>query len=256
MPSPFPGMNPYLEQSYDWEEFHLNFIARMQEYLHARIGPKYIVKAEVRLLLHERSASERGFIGKGDVGISSFRPPSGAGPAGPLSAPVQLRLPAVEVEKQPYLEIRDVKNRRVITVIELLSPSNKKPGSDRDMYLAKRQQILLQPVHLVEIDLRRGGTRPTPPDLPPSDYYVLVSKCEDRPTVGVWPFGLRDPLPVVPVPLSDPEPAVPLDLKAILDHTYDAVGYGDHIYLETPEPPLSAEDDAWARGIAGKNPNP
>lgn len=107
MPSPFPGMNPYLEQSYDWEEFHLNFIARMQEFLHSRIGSKYIVKAETRLILHERSAAERGFIGKTDVGIAREPERSSTQISEKLDAPVRLRLPASEEEKQRYLEIRD-----------------------------------------------------------------------------------------------------------------------------------------------------
>ena len=131
MPSPFPGMNPYLEQSYDWEEFHLNFIARMQQVLHSRVGPKYIVKAEMRLILHERSAAERGFIGRTNVGISREKESGPTSASDVLDAPMRLRLPAFEEEKQRYLEIRDAKNRRIVTIIELLSPSNKKLGRSR-----------------------------------------------------------------------------------------------------------------------------
>src|SRR5206468_1077430 len=99
------------------------------------------------------------------------------------------------------------------TAIELLSPSNKKPGADHHDYLGKRNQLLASSTHFVEIDLRRGGERPRPPDLPTSDYYVLVSRVEKRPVLDMWPIGLRDRLPVVPVPLSAPDPDVSLDLQ-------------------------------------------
>src|SRR5438477_4193876 len=145
------------------------------------------------------------------------------------------------------LEIRDRRNRRLVTVIELLSPTNKPPGPDRDEYLAKRAQILAGRTHLVEIDLRRGGERPRPPELPPCDYYVLVSRSLDRPELGPWPIGLRARLPVVPIPLAPPDPEVPLDLQALLHRVYDGADYGKYIYGEAPQPPLSAEDAAWAQ---------
>ena len=250
MPSPFPGMNPFLEQSDAWMDFHNEFLMRIRESLNDQVGPNYLVKLEVRLILHERSAEERRFFGIADIGVSdrSNRPAPSA--LATITAPLQLELPAVEIEKHRSIEIRYGRNRRLITVIELLSPSNKTVGTDHDDYMAKRRQVLSAPTHLVEIDLRRGGARPRPPDLPPCDYYVLVSRHEDRPRVGVWPFGLRDPMPRIPVPLSAPDAPVWLDLKAVLDRTYDAGGYGKYIYQEIPEPPLSEQETEWARGFA------
>jgi len=244
-------MNPYLEQNYDWNDFHQTFVTRMRKLLEAQIGVNYFVKIEVRLYIHERSAEERRFFGVADVGLSSKRDRPVGRVDSALTAPIQLQLPAVEIEKQSSLEIRDVRNRQLITAIELLSPSNKDPSGDYETYVAKRRQILNSPTHFVEIDLRRGGQRPTSPKLPKCDYYVLVSRREDRPTVGVWPFGLRDRLPTIPIPLTSPDPPVLLDLKAVLDITYDDANYGKHIYLETPEPPLRPKDEAWARRIAG-----
>ncbi len=174
MPSPFPGMNPYLEQSDTWEDFHQSFLTHARDTLSGQVGPNYLVKIEVRLLLHERSAEERRFLGRADTGVMAS--PT-AGPSGTaVAAPVQLQLPAVKVERHSSLEIRDRRNRRVITVMELLRPSSKAPGPDRQDYLAKRRQVLAGHTHLVEIDLRRGGTRPNLPELPPCDYYVLVSR--------------------------------------------------------------------------------
>ena len=85
--------------------------------------------------------------------------------------------------------------------------------------------------------------------MPPYDYYALVSRYEDRPHVGFWPIGLRDPLPTLPIPLDDDDPPVRLDLKAVLDRTHDLAGYGKYIYREAPEPPLSAADEVWAREV-------
>lgn len=250
MPSPFPGVNPFLEQDDAWEDFHGNFITSAQALLNPRVGSNYYVKIEVRLILHELSAEERRFFGKADVGVSAADS-SGPGQVSSavLAAPVQLQLPAVEIERHSSLEIRDRRNRRVVTVIELLSPSNKGPREDREDYLAKRRQILAGNTHLVEIDLRRGGQRPDIPSLPPCDYYALVSQYEDRPKLGFWPIGLRDPLPVIPIPLSLPDPPVELDLKAVLDRAYDAADYGKYIYHDTPEPPLAEDDAAWAKGV-------
>jgi hypothetical protein len=250
MPSPFPGMNPYLEQSDAWQDFHNSFLIHARDTLTKQVGPNYLVRIEVRLILHEIPAEERSFLGVADVGVRASdgnRPARSS--AAVLDAPVSLQLPAAEVEQHVSLEIRDRRNRRVVTVLELLSPSNKRPGEDRDDFLAERRQALAGQTHWVEIDLRRGGERPEPPDLPACDYYALVSRYADRPRVGFWPIGLRDPLPVLPIPLDDPDPPVRLDLKAVLDETYDAADYGKYIYQETPEPPLSAADAAWARSF-------
>jgi hypothetical protein len=249
MASPFPGMNPYLEQNDSWEDFHHNFISRAQEMLERQVGEHYFVKVEVRLYLHELSAEERRYFGKADVGVATSHPSSNtsASSATLATAPVQLTLPAVEVERHSSLEVRDRRNRRVVTVIELLSPSNKTRGEDAEDYMAKRREVLGGLVHLVEIDLRRGGQRPSPPELPQCDYYALVSRYEDRPRIGVWPIALREPLPTIPVPLSAPDADVSLDLQELVHRVYDAVNYGKYIYTETPDPPLSPQDQAWAR---------
>jgi hypothetical protein len=249
MPSPFPGMNPFLEQSDAWTDFHDNYIVRIQESLSDRVGPNYLVKLEVRLILHERSADERRFFGIADVGVSDPLNRQTVNNATSITAPLQLELPAIELEKHRSIEIRDRRNRRIVTVIELLSPSNKTAGMDRDDYLVKRRQVLSSPTHFVEIDLLRGGIRPNPPDIPHCDYYALISRHEDRPKVGVWPFGLREPMPTIPIPLTAPDAPVLLDLKAVLDRTYDAGGYGKYIYQENPEPPLDENEMEWVRGF-------
>jgi hypothetical protein len=241
-------MNPYLEQNDTWEDFHSGFITHARDVLNAEVGDNYLVKIEVRLYIHELSEEERRFLGRGDVSIT--RPggerPDSSGGAGMLAAPMDLWLPAVDIQRESYLEIHDRRERRVVTVLELLSPSNKTPGADHDAYVGKRRSLLGSMTHLVEIDLRRGGTRPTPPELPACDYYALVSRYQDRPRVGLWPIRLREPLPTIPVPLAGSDPAVSLDLQSLLHRVYDAAGYGKYIYQESPQPPLPPDDAAWA----------
>ena len=117
-----------------------------------------------------------------------------------------MRLPVHDVEQLAFVEIRDRRSRELVTVIEVLSPFNKRPGSSRDQYLAKRQELLDSTANLVEIDLLRAGN-PMPLEERPENslaYSVLVSRVDHRPKAGFWPIGLRDRLPIIPVPLRTP----------------------------------------------------
>jgi hypothetical protein len=253
MPSPFPGMNPYLEQEDAWRDFHERFLPHVAEALSPQVSPAYLVKLEQNLYIHERGADERHLLGYGDVTVSQTR---GAGPANTatavLTSPRRILLPRVDVESESYLEIRDRQTRRLVTVIELLSPTNKRPGDDRQRYLAKRAGLLRSDAHFVELDLLRGWPR-MPFDEPPAgDYCVLVSRVEDRPRAEFWPLGLRDPLPEIPIPLQAPHPDARLDLQAVLHRVYDAAYYRDYIYDGTPWPPLSEADAAWAQQQAAQ----
>jgi hypothetical protein len=247
MPSPFPGMNPYLEQERVWHDFHERFCPRVAEVLTAQVRPRYVVKIDEHDYVHELPEGPRQFLGRADVGITNPAAAAGA-PRGTaiLEAPAQVRLPALDVERLSFLEIRDRDSWRLVTVIELLSPANKKPGPDREQYLAKRAQLLASPVHFVELDLLRGGPRLPLEDLPTCAYYVLVSRFAERPRAGVWPLGLRDRLPPVPISLSEPHADARLDLQDIVNHIYDAAGYEDYLYQHEPQPRLGPEDAAWA----------
>ena len=247
MPSPFPGMNPFLEQNDTWEDFHQSYIVGIRDALSGQLGQNYLVKIEVLLYVHELPADERRLFARADVGVTGEAGIGLSAGASGMTAPVQLKLPAVDVERYASLEIRDRRKRRLVTALELLSPTNKTPGPDRDDYLRKRQQLLDFRANLVEIDLRRGGQRPRPPELPACDYYVVVAREQEWGRLGMWPISLRERLPVIPIPLLPPDPDVLLDLQTVLDRTYDAADYGKYIYGETPDPPLTPEDEAWAR---------
>jgi hypothetical protein len=256
MPSPFPGMNPYLEQDDAWHDFHQQFIPQISQVIVPQVRPAYIVKVEEHVYIHERSAAEREFLGRPDVSIVQRHKPSSPRPTTKvLAAPAYGRIPlAIDVERQSFVEIRDRQSRELITVIELLSPSNKKPGGDREQYVAKRRQLLASSVHFVEIDLLRGGPRMPVEDLPDCDYCVLVSRAEERPDAEIWPLRLRERLPIIPIPLRAADGDARLDLQEALHHLYDAAGYEDYIYTHTPQPPLHPDDAAWARQFLPSSP--
>ena len=259
MPSPFPGMNPYLEQRAIWPDFHGAFLYQLREMITKHVSEKYFVQVASRLVLHEMSAEERGFLGNADVGIGLSRTEQDHDSnVGMIPAPVEVVLPATEQDWVRSLEIRESRDRRLVTVIELLSPSNKTPGDDREVYLNKRRGILRSETHLVEIDLRRIGRKPSPPELPPSDYYILVSQWENRPRAGIWPFNLRDPIPDAQIPLSSPDAPVSVSLQEALNRAYDSGAFEHYLYDAPPEPPLNAENAAWAARLipAGRGPKP
>ena len=140
----------------------------------------------------------------------------------------------------------------VVTVIEVLSPGNKRPGSDgRREYLTKRETVLLSATHLLELDLLRGGERlPTIEALPRADFYAFVCRARQRPLAEVYPWTLRQPLPSLPVPLAQGDPEISLDLQAVFTTVYDRAGYDYALdYTQPVEPPLSEEEQAWCSEV-------
>jgi hypothetical protein len=215
MPSPFPGMNPYIERASVWHDFHESFLPQVREALTAQVVPRYFVRIDEHMYIH-------------------------AVPSG---------LPEFDTEALSYLEIRDRENNELITVVELLSPTNKYAGPDREQYLAKARRLQQSWVHFVEIDLLRGGPRMPWLDMPECDYCAVVSRFETRPRAGIWPLHLRDRLPVLPIPLRHGDADAQVDLQQALHHVYDAAGYAYHIYSGPPEPALSPANATWAAPI-------
>ena len=248
MPSPFPGMNPYIERASVWHDFHERWMPLVADLIGAQVLPRYFVRIDEQMYIHEQSTQERRFIGRGDLLVPALAPPSTAtAAAGPvLEAPAEVRAPAVDSEGQSFLEIRDRDSHELVTVVELLSPSNKYAGPDREQYLAKARLLQRSWVHFVEIDLLRGGPRMPWLDMPECDYCVVVSRFEQRPKAGFWPIRLRERLPEVPIPLRRTDADARVDLQQVLHRIYDAAGYAYHIYSGRPEPLLSPADAAWA----------
>jgi hypothetical protein len=140
----------------------------------------------------------------------------------------------------------------VVTVIEVLSPANKRPGSDgRRQYLEKREEVLLSPASLIELDLLRGGERlPMAAPLPAGDYYAIIARGWRPRRADVYAWSLRQPLPTIPVPLAGEDPDVPLDLQAAFATLYDRAVYAVSLdYRHVIEPPLAEADAAWAQEV-------
>ena len=253
MPSPFPGMNPYLEQPAAWQDFHQAFITHMRDALAAQIRPEFFVKIEESVFIHEPDADERGkMFARPDVSVFE-RDGGGVAVAEPRTNSLAARiaqLPDVEIEKHSYVEIRDRHSRSLVTLIEVLSPSNKRYGPDREQYMQKRGILMHSPVSIIEIDLLRGGPHLPLTGIPDCDYRVMVSRRSMRPDVLAWAINLRDELPVIPIPLKGDVPDASLDLQALLHKVYDAAGYEDYIYATSPEPPLTSEQYEWTQQFA------
>lgn len=248
MPSPFPGMNPYLERDDVWPDFHHRLISRIADALADQVDPRYLVKIEEQLYVQESPGLPHRVGPRADVGVKRGGEVAASGSSlSVLEAPTRIHLPWPIIEEQAFLEIRDRSSRELVTVLELLSPTNK--GRHRDQYLFKRDRVLVTTAHLVEFDLLRGG-EPTPsPDRPDCDYSVLVSRAERRPEADYWPIGLRDRLPMVPIPLREPDRDATLDLQALLHDVYDAGRYARYAYEAVPTPALRPEDAAWAEQV-------
>lgn len=254
MASPFPGMDPYLEDPAFWSDFHYTFINYWREAVADRLPDDYEANLGERVYLVETDPEVRKLI-KPDVAISSTNGGAGARPAGGVATiePVTMRLEIVEGVTELYIEILQRPELSLVAVLELLSPANKEnPG--RTEYLNKRNEILRRNVHLVELDLLRGGQRaPTPRPLPSADYYYLVARAEQRPECQVYFWKLPDALPRLPVPLRPPHADVMVDLAEVFKTAYERGRFGRRLRYDRPCPaPLSQEQRTWAEQIVGK----
>ena len=265
---PFPGMDPYLEAPSIWPDFHEALAVNLRERLNLSLPAPYYSRVQAR--------PETGIIvEEGTVrrispdGVVMRRPPPGAreprGDYVALAAPrieatpgIDLRVPTEEV-RHPFVEIRDpTHGHKLITVIEIVSPSNKRPGPDRRSYEVKQREILDSDANLIEIDLLRTGRRLLPyPELEATvhelncAYPILINRSTGRP--GLWmdymlyPIKLRDVMPVIPVPLTAERSDVPLDMQFVVGRTYQGGPYLRSVdYAAQPDPPLNDEDAAWA----------
>jgi hypothetical protein len=267
MPSPFPGMDPFI-QLHEWGDFHANFITEIQAQLAPRLAPRYYIRVERRVYF-ERSVPDEREIAKQpqrvpDVAIlktgESELHKSSAGTA-TLAMPRECVVPAGEEHREYFLLIRGTESHEVVTVLELLSPTNKRPGADgRNIYLEKRQQILDGLSHFVELDLLRGGHRLPVQTKSPlgNDYYALVSRRQRRPRADIYQWSLRESMPSISIPLEKGDPDVALDLQATFSATYERVRYDLSInYLAPLVPPPSEEEQQVLRDVfVGKEARP
>jgi hypothetical protein len=208
-----------------WHDFHPNMIVSIQSLL----LPKYAAQIEERLYVEHTEPVPARQVFRPDIVIHTASENEARAQAAraALAEPAILTLPMPVEQRERYVAIVSLPNRELVTVIELLSPVNKRAGADgRREYLRKREQILQSAVHLVEIDLLLKGERlPTVEPLPEGDYYAFVSRSEYRSAVEVYYWRRDERMPTIPIPLLREDGAVSLDLQAVYEETYTRAKY-------------------------------
>ena len=252
MPSPFPGMDPYLEQPAFWSSFHARLIVAIADAVAPQILPKYYIEVETRTYSEDEESEL--LVGIPDAAVLSA---SGARPSLQLvsevnvatqSRPQRVQLPTGLEVRERYLEVRELGTDAVITVIELLSPSNKRTGKGRLAYEEKRQRVLDSASHFVELDLLRGeGAMRMVGALSDWDYRILVSRSQERPDADLYGFMLQEPVPGFPLPLKVGEAEPWVELQPMLNGVYDRAGYKYRLDYRQPVPPpaLLAVNQSW-----------
>ncbi|MBK8096954.1 MAG: DUF4058 family protein [Planctomycetes bacterium] len=232
MPSPFPGMDPFMENPSLWPGIQHGLIAHLQRALGPLLRPAHV------LCLEERRYRDRdGLELAGPAAVRS-----------PLRPVVAVEIPLSDRVRETWLEVRPAGGGDTVTVLAIVSPINKRPGRGRRIYEAKRRLILDTATSLVEIDLLRSGEpMPLRGPQPDTDYRILVSRGERRPRAELLPFSLRDPIPRFELPLRPGESGPMVAVRAALDSVYATGSFDLRLdYRQQPLPELRADDIGWA----------
>lgn len=261
MPSPFPGMDPFLEDPEVFSDLHDSFISELRTTLNQLLPPPYYAGLASRLWVDEADR----YIGPDVPVLSRVRPVSFT-PTSPMTAvaesratPVVIRVPHDEF-RETYLEIRSASNkRRLVTGIEMLSLTNKVLGTKgRKLYRKKQAEILNSRANLVEIDLLRSGDHTTAvpwkrllKQADNFDYHVCVHRFDRSGEYLVYPFALPSPLPVIAIPLLSTDPDIEVDLQSVFDRCYDAAQFARHIdyVYDSLRPALTDQQAAWVHEV-------
>jgi len=251
-------MDPYLEDPVLWSGLHHGLITYIRDALNPVLRPRYVANITERLYIiqPERDIIPDVYVKRRQPSRKRTAQANGTAQATVIDPPLVLTVAGLEIH-EGLIEIVQLGQRgRVVTAIEVLSPTNKTPGHQgQKLYLAKQEKILKSRTHLIEIDLLQRGqhTVAVPRDCLPEEavwnYLVCLHRGE-RDEFEVWPITLRDRLPRISVPLANKDPDVGLDLQEIMNRCYDAAGYEDEIdYRRNPKIPLSKADAKWAQAL-------
>lgn len=245
--SPFPGMDPFLEDPTEWGGVHTRLMNSISDQLAALVQPNFSVKIEQHIYLISPDDARSQQIVPDVYLVETIPQATWAGAAAGIKAPTMVE-PLYELEMtERWIEVRDKRNREVVTTIEVLSPFNKaKNTTGRAAFLKKRNSVMSTRAHWVEIDLLRAGERPLEV-ADKSDYYALLKRSGVLGGYEVWYFDLRDPMPTISIPLRAPFTDVPLDIQAAFDDTYKRGGYAIDIDYtrEAPAPALRPPVAQW-----------
>jgi hypothetical protein len=262
MPSPFPGMDPYLEHPARWPSVHQRMITYIGDTLNLLLPPQYVadIGERVYVVQPERSRSLYPDVVVIEQPAAPTPPEQSRGGTAVAVAsdpPWVLVLEPVEI-REVFVQVLTVPDEgRLVTVIEILSPANKAAGSEgRELYLTKQREILQSESHLIEIDLLRRGEHTVAPPREALlrrgtwDYLASLHRGGQGGRYQIWASTVQQRLPRIEVPLADGDPDVVLDLQAVFSRCYDDGAYARRLdYRSDPPVPLSAEDAAWANDL-------
>lgn len=252
MPSPFPGMDPYLEHDACWPDLHRRLIAYTSECLRPHLRPSYVARIDERTEMkpYGRELTANFVVVEPPRRLSKTQVAFGSQLA---DEPQTIRILDDE-RRVPYIKIVNVESGDVVTLIEALSPANK-IGRGRAQFIERQDEILETPLNLVEIDLL---SRPTSTydrlfELhSPHDwrYNICISRPQRRTSVEVYAIPLRDRLPRCKIPLLPEDDDAVLDLNAVLARCYDVGAYD--LLLDYSKPPsvsLSKAEEEWLESL-------
>lgn len=252
MPSPFPGMNPWLE-GYLWPDLHQTLAHKIRQQLVPQLQPKYFASLQTTVYLDYAPEQEIGILYP-DIEVRRKRAEEPPGEYTSGISPVTATAPFPNIKWQlPYLEIRDRERQQMVTVIEILSPINKKPPG-LEQYREKRLKLHQAQVHLLEIDLLRRGKRLAHQTVvTQADYMVSLTRAQQDIT-QYWAFQLEEAMPVVPVPLLAGDEEAILQLQAAFDEAFEEAGYRYSIDYQkaAPPPAFTPSQQEWAEKCLGK----
>ena len=254
MPSPFPGMDPYLEAPTVWPDVHHGLISCIQELLNTKIRPRYVARVEDRVYMVPENDPAEEVWNVPDVKVESRSVPRHQWSM-PSNGTLAIAEPILIHENGPIregrIEIQEVASRKVVTVIEVLSPSNKiKGASGRKSFLQKREEVLSSSAHWVEIDLLREGISHPSKSRASQPQYLVFSAPVERRAGKVWFMYLQEPLKVVGIPLLAPDPDAPLNLQEALSLAYDRAAYDATVdYTKPPIPALLPALAKWSNKL-------
>lgn len=254
MKSPFPGMDPFLEAH--WRDVHARLVIYICDAMQAALPGSLFARVEERVFLEAEGSDEPVRSAYPDVRVVGWRPPAAGeqvtsteGTTAVMDEPHVLHT-ILEPATETYLEIIDASSgHRVVTVIEVLSPTNKLPGPGQKTYLTKQEELKKSKVNLVEIDLIRQGERVTslPGSQQPSYLQSLYQVCVWRPhrlQHEIYPIPLDLRLPRIRVPLRPKDDDVRLDLQAVLDQAYRNGRYAATLDYTRPLHPAMDPENA------------
>lgn len=247
--APFPGMDPFLEDPTEWGGVHTWLLTSIGEQLSRAVSPNFSVKIEQHVYLMTPDEARAQQIVPDVCLVETLPQAAWPGAAVGITTPTVIE-PIYELEvTERWIEIRDKRDRQVVTAIELLSPFNKaKNTAGRTAFLRKRNNVMNTRTHWVEIDLLRAGERPVEV-AEKSDYYALLKRSGVLGAYEVWYFDLRDCMPTIAIPLRAPFADVPLNLQSAFEDTYKRGGYATDIDYtgDVPAPPLRPPVATWVR---------